>query len=540
MSRFVASSDARIAGSTALLLLLVYLLTMAGRLTSGDGETVYQTTKALVTRLQLSVPARPETALGRNGAHYGKYGLGQSLVQAPFYVAGHLAGRFFGAQDDRPARFAAGSVNAFVSAALAAAFWLVCRTLGVGPRSATAATLVLGLATPVWPYARSDFSEPLQTLCLMLAFLLTLWWGRTPTRALAAAIGCAAAAAFLTKAASSIVLVPLGALYLYYVWMHLRDRPLEALRMLAIPVAPLVAVALTQAALNQYRFGSVSEFGYGSEPAQGFTTPLATGVSYLLASSGKGLVWFAPPAVLGLALLPWHVRRLAAPMFVALGIFLVELVYFGRWWAWHGDWSWGPRYLYLTIPFLLIPLALLLHRAVVRGLALIAAAAGLVVALLGVLVDYGGYYSVVSSQIGRGVDVQDARLVPDFSPILGHAWLARASLHQAIATWRAPEHDARDNPEWGRHPWAERYPNLAPEAPERAVGFDLWFVALRGRTRFIEFWSWLAAGWLAACAVRVGVSLVRALRHAVSVQGATPAVLRRDIREPMELAWQRG
>jgi hypothetical protein len=102
VTRFVAPSDARVAGLTALLLLLVYLLTMAGRLTSGDGETVYQTTKALVTRLQLSVPARPETALGRTGAHYGKYGLGQSIVQAPFFVAGHVAGRIFGAGDDRP------------------------------------------------------------------------------------------------------------------------------------------------------------------------------------------------------------------------------------------------------------------------------------------------------------------------------------------------------------------------------------------------------------------------------------------------------
>src|SRR5687767_14095731 len=255
---------------------------MAGRLTSGDGETVYQTTKALVSRAQLSVPPRPETAPGRNGAHYGKYGLGQSLVQTPFYVVGRAAGRLFGASDDRPARFVVGMANAFVSAGLAATFWLTVRTLGAHPAAATGATLVLGLATLVWPYARSDFSEPLQTLSLLLAFLLSLWWRRAPSRWLALGVGCAAATAFLTKAASMVVLVPLGAIYLYCTCAHFRDRPREALRTLGWSLLPPAMAVALQAALNVYRFGSMSEFGYGSEPALGFTTPLLSGVGYLL------------------------------------------------------------------------------------------------------------------------------------------------------------------------------------------------------------------------------------------------------------------
>ncbi|HET7771796.1 MAG TPA: hypothetical protein VFN74_23685 [Chloroflexota bacterium] len=533
----LSPADRRVLGLLCLLLLVIYLLTMAGRLTSGDGETVYQTTKAMVTRRQLSVPPRPETALGRTGAYYGKYGLGQSLVQAPFYVVGHVAGRLVGATDDRASRFAVASANAFVTTALVALVWLLARTLGAGAGAATAVALTLGLGTLLWPYARSDFSEPLQTLLLLLAFLLMLWWSLTPTRWLAVGVGSAAAGAFLTKAASTVPLAPLGAYFLYLVWRRLGPRP-PALLTLMWAGLPFALAVLAQASLNLYRFGSVSEFGYGSEPAVGFTTPVLSGIGYLLFSTGKGFVWFATPAALGALLLPLLARHRSAETLAIGGVFVCELLYFARWWAWHGDWSWGPRYLYLTVPFLLLPFALLLQRAVVRGLFAAVSAVGVAVAILGVSIDYGGYYSIVGAQLGRGVDVADARLVPPFSPILGHAWLARASLHHAVSSGNDRDHDPRENPAWGQHPWAASHPDLVPEAPERAVGFDFWFLALPERNRFAEFWSWLSAAWLAAGGLRLGLAFVRALRP--SLHRRRLAVLTRDTPDRMELAWQRG
>ncbi|MGI8424616.1 MAG: hypothetical protein ACR2NO_11010, partial [Chloroflexota bacterium] len=477
----------------------------------------------------------PATASGRSAPHYGKYGLGQSLIQAPFFALGHVAGRALGATDDRPMRFAVSMANAFVTAALAGVFWVTVRVLGGGVNAATATALMLGLTTLMWPYARSDFSEPLQTLCLLVVFLAATVWRHAPRPALTLVVGCSAAGAFLTKATSVVVLAPLGAYFAFCLWERMRVAPLRALRHAAIAAGPLVAAVGFQATLNIYRFGRAGEFGYGNEPIEGFTTPLLLGVRHLLFSSGKGLVWFAPLAVLGAALLPGLARRRPAEALTILCVLVAELLYFSRWWAWHGDWSWGPRYLVLTVPFLLLPVAVFLGRRGVRVIAALLAAAGLAVAALGVLVDYGGYYSVVSSQIGRGVDVKEARLVPQFSPILGHAWLARGSWHDALARWRDPDRDARDNPAWGEHPWVGSHPEMSPEAPERAVGFDLWFVALDNRTRFVEFWSWLIAVWLAGYVIWSSISLRRGARS--SVQGSVPAVV---IPEPMEPAWQRG
>jgi hypothetical protein len=282
---------------------------------------------------------------------------------------------------------------------------------------------------------------------------------------------------------------------------------------------PFALCGLFQAALNYYRFGSVTEFGYGTEPATGFTTPLPAGVQYLLVSSGKGLFWFAPPVLVGLAGLPWLARRHWPEACAAALVFLAELGYYARWWAWHGDWCWGPRYMVVTVPFVMLGWAPLLASwrvvpFVVRTLAVAATTAGVAVALLGTAIDYGNYYSVVADQIGRGVDVRDARLNPPFSPLLGHAWLAKASAYDAIAGFvhsgaggsaaNGNGWDRTQNPFLDEYPWAAVRPDLVPEAPERAVGFAPWFAALTERPPFIVYWCGMMAVWLLLALVALG------------------------------------
>src|SRR5438093_5518487 len=200
------------------LLAVVYLLSMAGRLGSGDGETMYLTTRALLTRAQLSIEPRPEASQSRQGRYYSKYGLAQSAAQAPFFLAGHLAGQLFGAVDDRPDRFAVGATNSLVGATLAGTFWLLLRALDVRRGPATAAALVLGLATPLWPYSREDFSEPLQATALLLAFYGLVRWRRRPAPRWAALAGMGAGVAVLAKPAAAMLLPPLTLYFAVALW----------------------------------------------------------------------------------------------------------------------------------------------------------------------------------------------------------------------------------------------------------------------------------------------------------------------------------
>jgi hypothetical protein len=239
--------------------------------------------------------------------------------------------------------------------------------------------------------------------------------------------------------------------------------------------------------------------------------------------------------LLGIALWPALARRYRAEALVAAGIFLVDLLYYARWWAWHGDWCWGPRYMVVTVPFVILGWAPLLAswRTVplfVRAAAVAAATAGIAVAMLGTFIDYGNYYSVVADQIGRGVDVRDARLTPPFSPLLGHAWLARASAYDAVAGFLASAggSEARNGSGWDRtqnpfldqYPWAGVRPDLVPEAPVRAVGYAPWFAALTERPSFIQYWSGMVAVWLALTLIYLGRRLWQAAAVTPVLAGA--------------------
>jgi|GEM_PF-854477 len=573
-------TDYAVGRSLATWALVLFAFTMAGRIVSGDGEAMFQTTLTLVRHGGLAIEARPETATGRDGRAYSKYGLGQSVVQAPFVVAGLAYGSLVAnpTEGERAARFLVGLANGVVTAAMVVVLWVIARDTGAG-RGASTLIAVLGATTTLLaPYARADFAEPIQTFALLTAAGASLRacrvtaisdvtanpWTHQRVR-WAAVAGIAVAIAFLSKAASLIlapaVLLPLGLATWHLSWPRSapgpsseppEGRPLgetsipppaptpTASRGLActagratvgiFPMAvavglPVAMAGAFQATLNWYRFGNPFAFGYGDEPSTGFITPVLDGVGYLLFASGKGLAWFAPPAIVGVLGLAWLARRQPLVAATAFSAFTLELVYYARWWAWHGDWSWGPRYLYVAVPFLMLgwlapALAWPQLGTVTRALLVAAATpvvlAGLWANVLAVAIDYGAYYSVVGNQLGRGIDVRHARVVPEFSPLRGHAWLLQASLAASIGGYPAPS-----NPYRSRYPWADAHPELVPEAPERAYGFDTWWAARRGRDRFLDYWAGIVAAWLSLALARLTVQLWRLAANSADGTTAT-------------------
>jgi hypothetical protein len=101
---------------------------------------------------------------------------------------------------------------------------------------------------------------------------------------------------------------------------------------------------------------------YSGHP--GFSYPLFFGVLSIVASFGKGLIFYIPGALL-FFVTPLRKRlggsaldRLLVAMFVALVIAL-----YAKWWAWYGGGFWGPRFFL----FLCFPSSLLIALAVVNG-----------------------------------------------------------------------------------------------------------------------------------------------------------------------------
>jgi hypothetical protein len=145
---------------------------------------------------------------------------------------------------------------------------------------------------------------------------------------------------------------------------------------------------------NAVRFGSPLDTGYSDE---GFTTPLYVGLYGLLFSPGKSIFLYAPVTLLSVPGLVHLWRRHWAEAGLAGGVAMVTLVYYAVWWAWYGGWSWGPRFLVPALPFLVLPLgALLLDRVWARWALAPLALAGVVVQVLGALVDFNPYIVEIS------------------------------------------------------------------------------------------------------------------------------------------------
>jgi hypothetical protein len=136
----------------------------------------------------------------------------------------------------------------------------------------------------------------------------------------------------------------------------------------------LLAVAALILGENALRHGHPLRTGYeGNRGVRtalpysglpGFSYPLGFGALALLFSFGKGLVFFAPGILLCPALRRWNpapalLDAVRGMLWFTAGLVLV----YGRWWAWYGGFTWGPRFLlFASIPASLA-LALTLSRA---------------------------------------------------------------------------------------------------------------------------------------------------------------------------------
>ncbi len=115
------------------------------------------------------------------------------------------------------------------------------------------------------------------------------------------------------------------------------------MRKLLAGMAPFILII---ASVNWYRFGSPILDGHNQDPAMVFE-PFRGGIVGLLLSPGKGLLYYAPMCVLSLFFQKdW---RLCTP-------FVLSLVLHGMLHDWSGGTGWGPRFLFTTLPFLLLPL----------------------------------------------------------------------------------------------------------------------------------------------------------------------------------------
>ena len=371
-----AASDRRIAAAIGLLLAAIYLATGAFHFFAVDEISSFALTRSLVGHRaadtdilawvdplmgQFSV-----TATGLDGHVYSIKDLAPSILMVPFAALGYVL-------HISPVRLVY-LLPLLVTALTGAILYLVIRWLGYPRRSAWLGSLVFGLASMAFPYARVIFTQPEAALGLLIAL-----WGALQVRAdgrLAAALlggfgmglaGLSAAPVWVTAPvfliAMTLIRLPSGAIRL--------ARPLNQL------IRPVLAWGMgaglllaCQAIYNLSRFGSPISTGHQAIGA-------ALDVSYMglaswaqLISTPRGLLWFAPFVILIPFSLPIGRRtgRLGLQA-MCLAISLLVLLVYSAFFNWSAGLAFGPRFLAAVMPELVLA-ALPLLDSFLDGMAL--------------------------------------------------------------------------------------------------------------------------------------------------------------------------
>ncbi len=416
-STWMAARTARWIGIAAF---LFFALTGGGRIVGSDEVTMLDLSHALLHG-GVAVPVGA-TLDGPDGRHYTKNAAGQAVIALPLVAAAEATAERLPLPEHRrvlAVRFVVSFFNALVTALLLATFYTTVRALGVRARPALAATVMLGLTTPVWVYAKSFMAEPLQALGLLLALA-----GSARAAAGAGRGAWWAGLGILIAVSVKLSMLPLALVCLW---------PLRGARPTAW-FAPLVMLALAlagHALYNQARFGTPFETGYGAQATPtAYSTPLLVGLYGLLLSSGKGIAWFAP--ALWLAPAGWRAMRRVggaqarAAVTVALAGAIAVLLY-AKFEHWAGDGSFGPRYLVPLLPLAFVLVAFALNEAtgLRKALATALAVAGLAVQLGGVAIYFGAQMREAGDYpYTRALNdphfMSESHFNPYFSPIAGH------------------------------------------------------------------------------------------------------------------------
>jgi hypothetical protein len=188
-----------------------------------------------------------------------------------------------------------------------------------------------------------------------------------------------------------------------------------------------------------YLYGNPFMTGYGTGVMSHFNPKYFWyRFSGLLWSPGRGIIWYAPPVLLlplGLWLLWQRAWQIAL---LCLGVTLAHLGFYAMLLYWHGGGSWGPRYLVIALPFMILPLAPLLERIRGRQTPLYVMALG-VVLLLAIPPQVGSILIANEAFFSTKRNVERDHFDPWDSAIVGHWGLVIDHLTSYYARLIAPE-----------------------------------------------------------------------------------------------------
>lgn len=362
---------------------------------------------------------------------YSPTGLGFSLAMMPAVViedvflqatnTERISG--FPLHSDWPVLLFASMINSFFGAFLVVVLYLYLRSYNIEHKTAIFLSFIGVIGTNLFVYAKHVFPHMMFTSFLTFTFYCVRMFSVTKKRMWLLFAGMAYGVVVLSYNPTFLLAAP--ALALYYLLLiyplptsfslltkqfqtksriklftKLKDLVKNTIFDVAAGVTGILPLWLLYAWFNTMRFGDPVSAGYGSGiPLPGIPAAyiIFEGIWGLLFSPGRSIFVYSP-ILLALTFFWWKLDKKLLPEIISFSILsIIYVIFFGTltgsptYMVWHGESSWGNRYVVAIIPLLWILLShifIKLHKwekwLVFMPLVLI----GLTVQLIGILLPY--------------------------------------------------------------------------------------------------------------------------------------------------------
>ncbi len=378
----------------------VYGITNYGGIRAPDSEVVFRVAETIIDSMSFSpreLEAWPGFGVspGKGGKSYSVYPPMESVVLVPAVIAArwinqsgwhdsirppvsHFYGRslysvFFREPLSYPEahalRYLVSLADVGISAITVTVLYGILFLLSGSRPASTVLSLFYAFGTIAWPYAGSFFSEPLAVLFVLLSFYGLMKKdlvfqvkdrsGRLSFFLSGILLGLAAATHY-----TAMLFAPFWFIYVYRIQAGLRRSGSPGSFPMISWLTGFGVILFLLGYFNFIRFGDFFQSGRElsafnrAEFVPLFSRSFWRNLFGLTAGSGKGLLFYVPAALI--AVFAWrtfHVRHRF--LFYLLIIMIATRVVFAAHYKdWHGGYSLGPRYLYMLIPFMILPAVL--------------------------------------------------------------------------------------------------------------------------------------------------------------------------------------
>ncbi len=378
---------------------LVYFLSAKGNIEITDTYFSIQTAKAIVSSHSLSAPGcQPGHCFKsqKDSNYYSRSGLGLAFLFVPYVLAGKLLALLTGLPKGRLIDFLISFYNIFFGAGACAIMFYIAKFFKNSEKVSAVMALLLGFATFCWRYSVWDFSEATQMFFLLLSIYLV--FKNTPKSII---LGGLSFCCLLLLKTPYLSCLPIFILYIFVRnKAAMKNALTQAGSFLLISLLGFCFILL----LNYVRFGAIFEFGYGLEANRFYLSGIPRHAGKLLYWLDKGIFIYNPLFILGVLGYYKFFKLFPKEAVFLLSLIVLNFLLTSAWYGWHGNWSWGPRYLVPTAPLWLMPVFVFFHKkGVTRFLLIVLICASVLIQILSVLQGNLEYLAISNANNREGI-----------------------------------------------------------------------------------------------------------------------------------------